>query len=248
MIKQSILNDKLRSFDYYKSKLPMYLQSSYGFVEHFRIWYEMLVKDESQLDENVTEAQSVVKTIDMLFEVLNIFDLHCAEQHASAFERNQHYLELVNRLEPQNPSPSDMLDKIGSIFGLKRQLSVTVNSIAYQLSLTNEEFLMLIRCSIIKNYFDGSYKQLSDYYAGIGLPVFLITVPSSQASCILQLVSITGSESEFSDNVKKMFASGLLTVESAGISYSYSIITATDLAVFDSTDPERCFDGGKFVT
>ena len=61
MITQSIIPQKLQDFEYYKSKIPLYLQNSEGFQEHFRIWYDLLV-------------DGVVKNADILLNMLLIFD------------------------------------------------------------------------------------------------------------------------------------------------------------------------------
>mgnify|MGYP003288801105 CR=1 FL=1 len=46
MYSVSILPEQIREFEYYKNKLPLFLQNSYGFIEHFRIWYDLLTSDE----------------------------------------------------------------------------------------------------------------------------------------------------------------------------------------------------------
>lgn len=68
----SILNDKLKNFNYYKSKVPMYLQQSDGFLEHFRIWFDLLVGE--------TSNSNIVGVADTLFQMLDIF----AENYDSA--------------------------------------------------------------------------------------------------------------------------------------------------------------------
>ena len=40
-----VLIDKLSTFKYYEEKLPLYLQNSYGFKEHFRIWFDLLIQN-----------------------------------------------------------------------------------------------------------------------------------------------------------------------------------------------------------
>ena len=47
----SILIDKLKDFDYYVKKCPLYLQNSDGFIEHFRIWYDFLNTQEKAGEE-----------------------------------------------------------------------------------------------------------------------------------------------------------------------------------------------------
>lgn len=234
-----MLSDKLKSFVYYERKLPLYLQNSYGFLEHFRIFYDLLTSDSNS---------SVVPTIDLLFELLNIFDRNCTESHQESYERNLHYLNFVNSLPDANDgNSSDVLDKIGNLFGLKRQLSVSINGTEHMLNLNNKDFLMLIKCTIIKNYFDGSYSELNHYYQEVCLPVFTLT--SAPARCDMYLISVKDPLYKYSSNVEKMFLSGLLTVESMGIMYTYAITGAQAIAEFDFSGEgfTHNFDYGVFV-
>ena len=45
MYSQSILPERLSTFEYYENKLPMWLKSSTTFKEHFRIWFDMMIQD-----------------------------------------------------------------------------------------------------------------------------------------------------------------------------------------------------------
>ena len=36
--------NKLKSWNYYKEKIPLYIQNSYGIVEHFKILFDLLVQ------------------------------------------------------------------------------------------------------------------------------------------------------------------------------------------------------------
>src|SRR5574344_3152197 len=89
MITQSILNDKLKSFDYYKSKIPLYLQNSDGFIEHFKIWYDFLVNE--------------VESSDIFLNLLLLFD-------------PDYLTYLSNNVEDYSNNESDILDKLGAIF------------------------------------------------------------------------------------------------------------------------------------
>ena len=63
----TVLTEKLKSFDYYKNKLPMYLRSSDGFVSHFEIWYDLLAGQ---------NKNGVVNVCDTILNLLNIFDAY----------------------------------------------------------------------------------------------------------------------------------------------------------------------------
>ena len=62
----SVLVEKLKSFEYYKNKLPMYLQSSDGFISHFEIWYDLLIGQNNN---------GVVNVCDTILNLLNILYL-----------------------------------------------------------------------------------------------------------------------------------------------------------------------------
>jgi len=252
---QNLLPDKLLSFDYYKSKLPLYLQNSYGFVEHFRIWSELLssrsiyCSEETFSSNNLlcADGSSVTYVITVLFSILNIFDLNCQISHLSAYEANEHYLQLLNGLEDSDSgSASDVLDKIGSLFGLQRKFSLVVSGSTIEFDLDNRDFLLLIKCTIVKNYFDGSYSQVMKYYNAVGLPVFVLTNDLS-ARCDMYLIVVDDSIYSLSEDVKNMFLAGILTIESVGIQYSYSILGVDSLAIFDSINAANCWDSGVFV-
>ena len=44
MITQNLIPQQLMTFEYYANKLPLYLRNSKSFMEHFRIWYDVLGK------------------------------------------------------------------------------------------------------------------------------------------------------------------------------------------------------------
>jgi len=212
-------------------------------VEEFEALYP---KDYYDYDRGSMSTNAIASTIDLLFEMLNIFDLNCTENHPSGYESNQHFLSFINSIEnSENGTKSDILDKIGNLFGLKRRFSIDVSGTTYELNLNNADFLTLIRCTIIKNYFDGSFEQISKYYKDAGLPVFVLTTGSAQ--CEMHLIDLEDSEYAQSADIQKMFLAGLLTVESVGISYTYSIHTINNLAIFDSEDSSNTFDNGVMV-
>ena len=61
----SILPDKFKSFEYYVNKLPLYLRNSYGFIEHYRIWYDLMIGE----NEN-----GLINVSDTILYLMDIFD------------------------------------------------------------------------------------------------------------------------------------------------------------------------------
>lgn len=213
----SILIDKLKSFDYYKQKLPLYLQNSYGFIEHFRIWYDLLVGQ-----SNVT---GVVGVSDTILDLIGIFDAD--------------YIEKLNVYEgSESGTKSDLLDKLGNLFGVKRGVRVTYyNSsntlVSENITLDNKDFLLLIKAQVIKNYCNGSYLQIKEYYENSGL--FIVTKnTTSPATVDIYLNDIPDSKYTYSENVRKLFLSGLLNIKSMGIRYLYSIQSLFDILIWDN--------------
>lgn len=223
MIEKSILSDKLKSFEYYKKKLPLYLQNSYGFQEHFKIWHEIL-------------TNNVVDNADILLNLLMIFD--------------DNYLTYLveNNAASQDGSSSDILDKLGSIFGVTRKFTVNYEEagspVVEELSLDNNDFLILIKAQIIKNYCEGTREQIAEYYSSVGLQMFIQTDESSPATANLYLVeSIPGTSYEYSENVEKMFLGGMLRIESVGIKYQEASIDLSRLLMWDASN----WDEGEWI-
>lgn len=224
----SIVPDKLKDFDYYKQKLPLYLQNSYGFIEHFRIWYDMYV--------GTGEYAGIIHVSDVLLNLLNIFD--------------DDYLDYINNMPESNSgTQSDILDKIGNLFGVKRQFSCTYfdnyNYITDELILNNEEFLILIKGQIIKNYCEGTYEQIEQYYNSTGLKICITTSELSNAESHTYL--ITTDDSDYSDNIKKMFLAGMLRIESMGIKYIDIYSNFSGLLRWDSGVVNEVWDAGVWA-
>ena len=255
----SVVPKLLQNFEFYENLVPLYLRNSYGFMEHFRIWYDLLVgqplycSNDLNVNESITvsEGSSVSYTIDMLLELLNIFDLNCTYEHESPLDRNNHYLNLLNQLEGSaGGTQSQILDYIGLLFGLKRDFTVVADGNEEELHLNNEDFLLLIKCTIIKNFFNGSYDELTAAYLEAGLPVFLLTsmkigaTPATPGYC--EVVLLDQSPYSYSNDVINMFKSGLLYVESLGIRYDYHILNFNNFAEFDGGNDSDKFDIGGF--
>lgn len=240
----SILPNKLATFEYYESKLPIWLRSSKTFKEHFRIWFDFLVTStnallcsESTICSNSTivkgvQYTGVVHTLDRILSIVDIF-------------ADTYFSDSSSKVSKQD----DWLDKIAALFGVKRAFSVTYKEngkqVTYDLVLNNFELLKLIQCQIINNYYDGSYGQVKAYYEKTGLKV-LYTTADQPATCDAYLLK---TDDSYSDNMTKLFLSGLLLIKSAGIVYTTNQLNLTSLLIWDKevTGEYTGWDYGEWI-
>lgn len=220
MITQSIIPEKLKSFDYYLNKIPQYLRSSVSFQEHFRIWYDLLVK-------------GVTNNADILLNLLLIFDPKYLE-----------YLQSIDEEMSPDSTYCDILDKLGNIFGVTRHFKVTYKQqgvdITEQLTLDNTDFLILIKAQIIRNYCEGTRKQISDYYLSVGLKMYIQSDDNSPATANMYLATgVQGSNYSYSENVRKMFLAGMLRIESVGIKYVEAFVDMSALLFWDTINEDN---------
>lgn len=211
--------NKLKSWDYYKEKIPLYIQNSYGIVEHFKILFDLLI----QMD--LTED-------DVLYG-FNILD--------------DSYLTFINNLDDSDTKDSsDILNKIGLLYGVTRTFDVDYiennEAKTASLHLTNSEFLKLIKARIIQNNYDGSYIQSREFYDKMNLPIYLFqSAKSAEVYVYLNtLVPLT-------ENEEKMFLANLFTIKSMGITYITSITEVVSLLIWDSTSEFRYWDKGRWT-
>lgn len=211
--------NKLKSWNYYKEKIPLYIQNSYGIVEHFKILFDLLV----QMD--LTED-------DVLYG-FNILDAG--------------YLTFINNLDDSDTKDSsDILNKIGLLYGVTRTFDVDYiennETKTASLHLTNSEFLKLIKARIIQNNYDGSYIQSREFYDKMNLPVYLFQSANSAEVYVYLNTSVSLTENE-----EKMFLANLFTIKSMGITYITSIIEVVSLLIWDSTSEFRYWDKGRWT-
>ena len=226
----SFVPDKIKSYEWYYNKLPLYLKNSYGFSEHFRIWYELLVSG---------DKKGIVNVGDTLLYLFNIFDENFLQTIAN--------LPDSGATEGNYGTVSDFLDKLGYLFGVIRNFSVTYKNdnnedVTEDLSLNNEDFLLLIKAQIIKNYCEGTYEQIKGYYNSAGLDVFLITTEDGASAHVY--LAATPDSTKYSLNVKKMFKSGLMRIESMGITYTEGVRALDWFLTWDSTKAKEYWDTG----
>lgn len=221
----SVLVEKLKNFDYYLKKIPLYLQSDENFVSHFRIWYDFLVGKENETNNGL------IGSGDTLLDLFNIYD--------------ENYLEKINKYG------KDFLDKLANLFNVKRNFSVKYieNNVekSKQLSLNDEDLLLFIKARIIRNYSNGSYEQMRKFYESNGLNIFLKS--NDSASVRAYLLEMPNSTVEYSENIKTLFLSGLLTIESMGVSYSYSMQPYDKFLIWDKPIDSNYtgWDNGEWV-
>lgn len=228
----SVLVEELKSFDYYKNKLPMYLQASDGFTSHFKIWYDLLVGQ----NEN-----GVVNVCDTILNLLNIFDKDFLTKIAS-------YEDAGVTDEHLYGTKSDILDKLALFFGFSRKFSCTYTENQHEyskdLDLDNEDLLLLIKCQVLKSSYDGTYEEYKQFYKDIGLDLLILTKDNYPATVDLLLAKVDGAthgeQGYHSENVNIMFKSDLLRAQSLGITYNCSIVDLTSFLIWDDnrTNPK----------
>lgn len=221
----SFYPEQLSTFKYYKQKIPLFYRDSFGFTDQFEALFSMILN---------SQDNGIIFVGDLILNLINIFD--------------PNYMDLVNSLDP-NGLTCDLLDKLASIFAVTRHpiCRWTENGTDYEevLTLTNEELLMLIKCEIIKNNFQGTREECNHLYDLIGLNIFSLTVEDDVATCKLVLASTP--ERPYSNNIKKMFKSGLLNIQSMGITYEFEEQTiSSSTLTWDSSDPTEVWDFGAW--
>lgn len=215
-----LLDENLLTFDYYKNLTPMYLQQSYGFLDMFKIYYDLGFAE----NEETTDNLSIIEFIEKLFNSLDV------------------YSKNVNK---------DVLYKLCNFFGISKNVRIQFYDytaeewVTKNLSLTDDELLLYLKCKIIQNRYDGTAKMANDLYDRVGLPIFMVTRTNNEAYCQVWLLMYD--DTQFSQNIQELFLSGLLTLKSVGVRYSHRIQVATNIALFDSTDTNRGFDKGRFI-
>ena len=204
-----MLPEKLKNWDYYKEKLPLYVRNSYGIKEHFYIIYGMMI----ELDKNETE-------------ICNCFNLL-----QEGYEHN-----VIEKYDSLDGYDFEFLDMIASIYGVNRCLNVSYtdesnNVVRKALKLTNQELYTFIKARIIQNNYDGSYAQAIKYYRSIGLNIQMFFDSSSAAKCDIYL---DVSKSAISENIRSLFLAGLLTLKSIGIVYNEKIVNFSKAGIWNS--------------
>ena len=230
----SVLPDQLSNFNYYVKKLPLYLQRSNGFQEHFRIWYDLLVGD--------SLTTGVKGVCDSVLQLLNIFDSDYLKYIASFEESGT---TIVDGEYTNYGDKSDILDKLGALFGIKRSFTITyvdAGTTHYNefINLNNEDFLVYIKFQIIKNNCEGTREQIAGFYKQAGLEVYIINQTISGSVNIYLVES-----ANLSNNLRKLFLANQLVLQGMGIGYSNSGIDFSEVLYWD--EETNGWDEGKWV-
>lgn len=218
-----MLNERLKKFEYYQKKLPLYLQNSYGIVEQFHIIYELLM--------------TLDKTEDNTLKAIQIFD--------------KDYLDFINNVDGSyKPNDSDILEKLARLYGFDRvfdvqYLDITTSTTKLKhLSLSNDEMLTLLKAAIIQKNFDGSRETAEAYYKSVNLPIYMLTDESNKCTCNVYLNS---GERDMSENIVDLFLAGMLTIKSAGIKYNHTVNDLLALLIWDSENANSRWDKGRWA-
>lgn len=232
-----MLPKQLQSFSYYKNKLPLYLQNSKSFQEHFRIWYDLLAghsNDNAEVGDS--KFNGVLQTEETLLSLLNLFDTKWVGE--SFVDSYYEYLTSLSESSDTDDKRSDILDKLGALFGIRRQFSISYSYLGQthnnvQMSLNDKDFLMYIRVQIIKNNFDGSFEQLQEYYQKCGLPIVIVTSKEEQATANAYLISTEIIDISNQTDIQKLFFAKELLVPSMGIQYTLTAIVIDNMLIWD---------------
>ena len=206
-----MLINKLKDWNYYCNKLPLYVRNSYGIKEHFEILFGLML----ELDSNENN-------------ICDCFDL---------LQKN-YETKIISKYASLDGYDFKFLDMIASIYGINRVIDVTYtdvnnNKINKQLYLNNKELYIFIKTRIIQNNYDGSYKQAIEYYNSIGLNTQMFFDSTEPAKCniYLDVNNITTSE-----NIQSLFLAGLLTLKSVGITYNEKIVSLEIIGIWDGNN------------
>lgn len=170
-------------------------------------------------------SYGVKEQLEILYQILVQFDNEAYKMFSMMNMLDENTITVINNLDENE---SDILDKIGKLFGLSRNLTVVIEDVTYSLNLTNSEFFKLIQTTIIKNSFSGTREEAEKLYKMINIPILMLndTTPA-------QVLMIYDDTEDENSNLQKLFLSGLFTLKSMGISYTYKVQKVSQIGTFD---------------
>lgn len=228
-----LLRNELQRYDFYRNSLSLFMKHTPNIQNRIDMWTAIL--------KNITScAESII-------DLLNIF-----------YYKSDSDNYLIRLGYSLNGTAKNFLDEIALIYGISRQVVLTENydknkqSIPLadrqikQITLTNQELLILIEATIRKYNFNGTRQGIREIYQGTPLfqwikyqtdypdeiqkyiqyiktPSFLASLniiyyDSGSAKCT---IAIDSSMESATANIMNLFTNGLLTIESVGIEYEY---------------------------
>lgn len=157
------------------------------------------------------------------------------------------YLDIFSKDFVPN---SVILDMIGAIYGLSRTLcpkyiynnGIVENTNKINITLSDEEFVIYIKCQIIKNNYNGTFENVNNLYSNIkdinNVQIFFTHSDNegnalNPAECAVY-TTIDVSDNNF--NLICLFINGLLTLETVGINYHYYFSNAPYAKWYESGD------------
>lgn len=215
-----MINEEIKSWNYYRNKLPLYIKNSYGLEQMIKdVFYDCL--------KRVDEVE------DDFLEVIDIL--------------NENYSTILEKYVTPNDSSEensfDILVKIAKIYGMNREINISymelneetqvLEKVEKKLTLTNEELLKLIKGRILQNNFNGSYEQMRAYYDYFKLPIFIYT--DTDIDLKAHVIISTDGLSNFTQNEVDMIKAGLFTLKSMGIEYDQAVVDTSNLFIWDES-------------
>lgn len=155
-------------------------------------------------------------------------------------------LKILNNIDIFNINRyqyDDLLDKLASIFGCSRKYYLNDEA----LELSNDELILNILITIIKNNFDGTTKTLRESYEkvskaiegsmGISINVTCFIDNENEATAyIIFNYLIKNSDSSTAKHLVKLIESGIFNINSVGINYKISALDASAGSRYASPD------------
>lgn len=230
-----LLRSELQRYDFYRKSLSLFMKHTPNIQNRIDMWTAIL--------------KNVLTCSENIFNLLDIF-----------YYKSDKDNYLVNNGYALSDTTENFLDEIASIYGVSRQIVLTenykydetgniiVNTTpgVVQITLTNQELLILIEATIRKYNFNGTRQGIREIYQGTPLfqwinyqtdypdeiqkyiqyiktPSFLASLniiyyDSGSAKCT---IAIDSSMESATANIMNLFTNGLLTIESVGIEYEY---------------------------
>lgn len=211
-----MIKEKLKSWEYYYNKLPLFFKNSHGISDHFKILFDTLVELDYTADD-----------------ILKGFDIF-AEDYAD-------YIHKFENKNENNQYEFDLLDKLAEIYGITRYFDIKYYEndvlVKKSLKLTNTELHKLLLTRIVQANYNGTYEDARELYDKIGLPIYMINdTQSATVSLYLDYTKVNN------ENIIDMFKANLFTLNSLGITYLTSIRNVSELSTFDNEN--HLFDKG----
>ena len=226
-----MINEKTLQWNYYVKKLPLYLQNSYGFSEHFRNLFQIM------LDTNRTAT-----------DLLRALDLTAPGYYANLdVSKNPEEPEvLISSVD----YTYDLLDKMAALYNVNRYFDVDYVDISNQkihasLKLNNGELLKLILVKVVQNNYLGTYEDIRKLYNLIELPIYIYNNELDSGN--VYLIFDSRYEEAYTPNIKHMFFANLLSIKSLGIKYLFRSTEESNIGEWDSTLPEKFWDVGVWL-